>query len=65
MNVLVVGANGRVEPETIGLVAATHPAFAAAALAAAPEARYHPAERQGRRVRQLVQQTVRLDPTTR
>lgn len=59
----VVGADGRVEPETVGLVAATHVAFGNAALVAAPRSRYVPAEREGRRVRQLVQQIVRFDPT--
>ena len=51
----VVDTLGRVEPGSVELVSATHPAFGEAALRAVPSFRFRPAEAGGRRVRQLVQ----------
>jgi TonB family protein len=51
----VVDTSGRVEPETVGLVSASLPEFAQAAREAAAEARFLPARRAGRPVRQLAQ----------
>ncbi len=58
----VVDTAGRVEWETVGVVAATHPEFAEAARMAARTARFLPAQRAGRVVRQLVQLPLRWDP---
>jgi TonB family protein len=51
----VVDVTGQVEPETISVVLASHPAFGAAAREAAFSARFIPAVRRGQPVRQLVQ----------
>ena len=58
----VVDTSGAVEFETVGVVAATHPLFADAARRAARTARFLPAQRAGRTVRQLVQLPLRWDP---
>jgi len=52
----VVDTAGRPEPETIGVVSASDPRFAASVVHALAEARFHPAQLGGRPVRQLVQQ---------
>ena len=52
----VVGADGELEPETFSIVSATHPLFVAAVSQALEQARYEPALKGGRRVRQLVHQ---------
>lgn len=57
----VVDTAGRVEPETIGVVTATHPRFAQAAQLAARQARFIPAEKAGHRVRQLIQLPLRWE----
>lgn len=54
----VVDSTGRVEPGSISVVQATHPAFADAVRDWLPLTRYAPAEIGGRRVRQMVQQTI-------
>ena len=61
----VVDAEGRVEIETISVVQATHPAFARAAREAAPSARFIPAMRQGKNVRQVVQLPIEFQSTVR
>jgi TonB family protein len=58
----VVDTSGAVEWETVGVVAATHPSLADAARTAARTARFLPAQRAGRAVRQLVQLPLRWDP---
>jgi TonB family protein len=58
----VVDTAGAVEWETVGVVAATHPLLAEAARSAARSARFIPAQRAGRPVRQLVQLPLRWDP---
>jgi TonB family protein len=58
----VVDTSGAVEWETVGVVAATHPQFADAARTSARTARFLPAQRGGRAVRQLVQLPLRWDP---
>lgn len=57
----VVDTTGRVEVETVGVVAATHAQFADAARATARQARFLPAERAGRLVRQLAQLPLRWE----
>ncbi len=57
----VVDTTGAVELGTVGVVAASHPKFAAAARLAATDARFIPAERAGRTVRQLVQLPLRWE----
>lgn len=52
----VVDTTGRVEPGSVRVLRATHPLFADAVTSVMPLARFVPAEAQGRRVRQLVQQ---------
>jgi protein TonB len=54
----VVDTTGRVEPQSISIVRATHPGFADAVRRWLPQTRYAPAEARGGRVRQLVQQVV-------
>ena len=51
----VVDASGRVEPETISIVTASHPAFGMAAREAVWSAHFYPALRAGQPVRQVVQ----------
>ena len=58
----VVGTDGRVDDETIGVVSATHAAFAAAARESIGGARFTPALRGGRAVRQVVHLPVVFDP---
>jgi TonB family protein len=58
----VVDTSGAVEWETVGVVAATHPQLAESARAAMRTARFVPAQRAGRLVRQLVQLPLRWDP---
>lgn len=50
----VVDTTGRMEPETFGAISATDPLFSAAVRAAVAGASFRPAQRKGRRVRQLV-----------
>jgi TonB family protein len=57
----VVDTTGAVEWETVGVVAATHPQFAEAARVTARGARFLPAERAGRPVRQLAQLPLRWE----
>lgn len=57
----VVDTAGMVEPETVGLVVASHPLFARAARETALSARFLPARRGGRPVRQLAQLPLRWD----
>jgi protein TonB len=52
----VVDSTGRVDPATIGIVAASHPLFAESVRLALRTAAYRPASRRGARVSQLVQQ---------
>jgi TonB family protein len=59
----VVDTAGTPEIETIGIVAATHPAFGTAARDAVAAARYQPAIKGGRPVRQLVQVPVKFEAT--
>ncbi len=61
----VVDTSGAVEWETVGVVLATHPQFADAARSSARTARFLPAQRGGRVVRQLVQLPLRWDPKQR
>ena len=56
----VVDTAGDVERKTVGIVSASHPRFADAAVRAAPRAKFRPARREGRPVRQLVQQPFRF-----
>lgn len=58
----VVDESGALEEETLGVVSATHDAFADAVRAALPGVRFTPAERRGRRVRQVVHLPVLFDP---
>jgi TonB family protein len=57
----VVDTLGVPEAATVGIVAASHPAFGDAVRNAARGARFTPALRQGRRVRQVVQVPVRFE----
>ncbi|MGZ8494052.1 MAG: TonB family protein, partial [Gemmatirosa sp.] len=59
----VVDTAGVPELETVGIVAASHPAFALAARDAVGAARFSPAIRAGKPVRQLVQVPVRFELT--
>jgi len=56
----VVDTAGRVEPESILVVAASHPAFGESARRALATARFRPARVRGNPVRQLVQQAMRF-----
>lgn len=58
----IVDAQGRVDPETVGIVSSTHPLFAAAVRAAVGDARFSPAYREGRVVRQVVHLPVVFEP---
>ena len=57
----VVDTTGAVEAGTVGIVTASHPGFADAARSAASDARFIPAARAGRPVRQLVQLPLRWE----
>jgi TonB family protein len=57
---MVVDTSGRIEPGSIMVQRATHPAFEAAAMAALTQSRFVPARLRGQPVRQLVQQSVRF-----
>ena len=59
---VVVDTAGAVEPRTFGIVLSTHPAFADAVRAAMDGARFSPASRGGRKVRQLVQLPFDFEP---
>ena len=59
----VVDTAGTPEIETIGVVAASHPLFGLAARDAVSSARYSPAYKSGRPVRQLVQVPVKFETT--
>lgn len=56
----VVGSDGRMDPQTITVLASSHPAFLLSALEALHDARFKPARRGGRPVAVLVQQTIRF-----
>jgi TonB family protein len=56
----VVDAQGRIEPGTFAIVSSTHPLFTAAAARALQSAIYVPATKDGKVVRQVVQQPVRF-----
>jgi TonB family protein len=56
----VVDAQGRIEPGTFAIVSSTHPLFSAAAARALQSAIYVPATKDGKVVRQVVQQPVRF-----
>lgn len=58
----VVDTLGRVERETLGVVSSSHREFADAVMVALTRAIFRPAIRNGRRVRQLVQQPFSFDP---
>lgn len=62
----IVDSEGRIEPRTIGLVSSTHPLFAAAVMSGLDRAvhgsAYTPAIKDGRRVRQVVQQGFGFSP---
>lgn len=56
----VVDEIGHVEMETFSIVSASHPLFGAAVRVALPTARFAPASKGGRRVRQIVQLPTRF-----
>ena len=56
----VVGINGRMDPQSVRVVASSHPGFLRAALDALRGARFRPARKGGRTVPVLVQQTIRF-----
>ena len=58
----VVDVDGTVEPESAGIVSATHPLFADAVRASLASARFSPARRRGSTVRQVVHWPVRFLP---
>jgi TonB family protein len=58
----VVDTSGNVESETINLVSSTDPLFSAAVLRSLPSARYVPAMKGGKAVRQVVHQPYRFVP---
>ena len=58
----VVGADGRVEEETFGVVSSTHPLFTEAVKQAVETAAFRAAVKGGRHVRQLVHIPVRFSP---
>lgn len=60
----VVEASGEVNPQTLSVVFASHPAFAEAVQDALREAMYSPAVRQGYPVRQVVQHEFKFVPDT-
>lgn len=53
--IFIVGADGRVEMESVRIVEASHPLFAEAVRAALPRMRFRPAQAGNRKVRQLVE----------
>ncbi|HUF27276.1 MAG TPA: TonB family protein [Gemmatimonadaceae bacterium] len=61
----VVDTLGRVERETLGLVSSSHRELADAVMVALTRAIFRPALRDGRRVRQLVQQPFTFEPRPR
>lgn len=61
----VVAASGRVEPETFGIVSATHPLMAEAVERAVLMTAFKPAMRNGLAVRQLVQLPFTFTPPAR
>ena len=58
----VVDGQGRVDPETIGIVSSTHPLFTTAVAEALVGARFTPAYREGHVVRQVVHLPVVFEP---
>lgn len=58
----VVDTLGRVEAANFGIVSSSHPLFSDAVRAAARDAHFRPALRQGQRVRQLVRQPFEFHP---
>ena len=61
----IVDTVGRAQPETISVVSTSHPALSAPVREALGEARFIPAMRKGRFVRQLVQVPLDLDLSPR
>lgn len=61
----VVNPDGRVEPNTIGIVSSTHPLFTQAVRATLQVAAFLPAMKGGQRVFQLVHQAFDFDPVRR
>ena len=57
---MIVDTAGMVEPASFTVVRATHPGFVPAVRAWVPLARFTPAEKHGRKVRQVVQQPFRF-----
>lgn len=58
----IVDSTGRVEMDTFGVVSPAATAFVESVRTALPSSRFVPAVMEGRRVRQLVQLSVRFDP---
>lgn len=58
----VVDTLGQIEAANFGIVSSSHPLFSDAVRAAARDAHFRPALRQGQRVRQLVRQPVEFHP---
>ncbi|HKY47757.1 MAG TPA: energy transducer TonB [Acidimicrobiia bacterium] len=58
----VVNPSGCVEPMSVEILAATDSAFAEAARLALRRLQFHPAQLDGRSVRQQIHQTIRLPP---
>jgi periplasmic protein TonB len=56
----VVDTSGRVDMNTVEVLKTTSPSFAASVKSVLPELRFYPAEVEGRKVRQLVQQEFRF-----
>ena len=56
----LIDSTGRVAPPSIRILASTHPAFSASAVAAVRTARFKPARRRGRAVAVLARQTIRF-----
>jgi TonB family protein len=56
----VVDTSGGVEMDTFGVVSSAHPLFTDAVRRALSDAKFHPARREGRVVRQVVQQPFRF-----
>jgi TonB family protein len=56
----VVDAEGKIEPGTLSIVSSTHQLFSVAAARALQAATYIPATKDGKAVRQVVQQPVRF-----
>ena len=57
----VVGSDGKVEPESFRVLLASDPALSAETLALVMATRFHPAERRGSPVRQVLRQVIRWE----